>query len=127
MTLVSIRSCVLLVAICCACAAGCSSARGQATASAQAESSQPVSADPAVNAILESSCFTCHSTGAKAPWYAAVSPTYLAANAARAALNFSDWQAYDPARRSEEMRKIAESVRSGSMPPGDYTALDHSA
>jgi len=86
-----------------------------------------VSSDAQVNAILESSCYECHSTGGSAPWYAAVSPTYLAANSARSALNFSDWQTYDPQKKAEELKSIEQSVSGGSMPPGDYTALDHSA
>ncbi len=86
-----------------------------------------VSSDPKVSAILENSCHSCHSTGGRAPWYAAISPTYLAANSARKALNFSDWQTYDNERKAAELKSIEESVSSGSMPPGDYTALDHSA
>jgi hypothetical protein len=86
-----------------------------------------VSADPKVTAILESSCFQCHSNNGSAPWYAAVSPTYLAANSARGAVNFSDWQSYDREERADRLNRIAQSVSAGSMPPGDYTALDHSA
>jgi len=86
-----------------------------------------VNSDPQVNAILKSSCYSCHSTGGSAPWYAAISPTYLAANSARGVLNFSDWQTYDDGRKTAELKSIEQSVSSGSMPPGDYTALDHSA
>lgn len=56
-----------------------------------------------------------------------MSPTYLAANSARGVLNFSDWQSYDAEKRAAELKAIEQSVSSGSMPPGDYTALDHSA
>jgi uncharacterized membrane protein len=80
-----------------------------------------------VNTILQKSCYQCHSTGGIAPWYAAVSPTYLAANSARGVLNFSDWQTYDAQKKSDALKSIEASVNGGSMPPGDYTALDHSA
>jgi len=80
-----------------------------------------------VNEAIEQSCYECHSTGGKAPWYAEVSPTYLAANSARKVLNFSDWATYDDQMKAEALKKIEQSVQSGSMPPGDYTALDHSA
>ena len=107
---------------------GCSSSTQtttpEATASAPANA---VSNDQRVNAILESSCYECHSTGGTAPWYAAVSPTYLAANSARGVLNFSDWQTYDAQKTADQLKSIAQSVSGGSMPPGDYTALDHSA
>jgi uncharacterized membrane protein len=90
-------------------------------------STNTVSADSQVNTILQKSCYQCHSTGGSAPWYAAVSPTYLAANSARGVLNFSDWQTYDAQKKSEALKNIEASVNGGSMPPGDYTGLDHSA
>jgi hypothetical protein len=107
---------------------GCSSSTQTTTPEATAPApSNAVSNNPQVNAILESACYECHSTGGTAPWYAAVSPTYLAANSARGVLNFSDWQTYDAQKRADELKSIAQSVSGGSMPPGDYTALDHSA
>jgi uncharacterized membrane protein len=102
---------------------GCSSS----TTTTPEATAKAVSNNQQVNAILESSCYECHSTGGTAPWYAAVSPTYLAANSARGVLNFSDWQTYDAQKRADELKSIAQSVSGGSMPPGDYTALDHSA
>jgi mono/diheme cytochrome c family protein len=104
--------------------AGCSSS--QQPASTEAPTTD-VSTDPEVNAILQSSCFQCHSSSGSAPWYAAVSPTYLAANSARGVLNFSDWQTYDAEKRAAELKSIEQAVSGGSMPPGDYTALDHMA
>ena len=103
---------------------GCSSSQQTATAPGSTNS---VSNDSTVNAILEQSCYQCHSTGGSAPWYAAVSPTYLAANSARGVLNFSDWQTYDAQKKADALKNIQQSVSAGSMPPGDYTALDHSA
>ncbi len=107
---------------------GCSSSQETATpAAAVPSSTNTVSTDPQVNAILEQSCYECHSTGGSAPWYAAVSPTHLAAKSARGVLNFSDWQTYGVQKRAEALKNIEQSVSAGSMPPGDYTALDHSA
>lgn len=108
---------------------GCSSSRQPAAApsAAATNSSSGISSDPRIDAILEKSCYTCHANGASAPWYAAVSPTYLAAGSARNVLNFSVWPTYDAQKRAAELKSIAQSVSSGSMPPGDYTALDHSA
>ena len=102
--------------------AGCSSSQESVPSS-----TNTVSADSQVSTILQKSCYQCHSTGGSAPWYAAVSPTYLAANSARGVLNFSDWQTYDAQKKSEALKNIEASVNGGSMPPGDYTALDHSA
>ena len=103
---------------------GCSSSQQTATAPS---STNAVSTDRQVNAILEQSCYECHSIGGSAPWYAAVSPTYLAANSARGVLNFSDWQTYDAQNKADALKNIEQDVSGGSMPPGDYTALDHSA
>ena len=108
--------------------AGCSSSQStSSTAAPVPDSANAFSTDPQLNAVVEQSCSQCHSTGGKAPWYATVSPTYLAANSARNALNFSDWQTYDAQRKAAVLKNIEQSVQSGSMPPGDYTALDHSA
>ncbi|HEV2170507.1 MAG TPA: heme-binding domain-containing protein [Candidatus Binatus sp.] len=108
--------------------AGCSSSQPSNTTTATASSpTDAVSSDPQVNAAIEQSCSQCHTTNGKVPWYATVSPTYLAANSARKVLNFSDWQTYDDQKRSEALKAIEQSVQGGSMPPGDYTALDHSA
>jgi uncharacterized membrane protein len=107
---------------------GCSSSQQTAALETTAQDSpNAVSTDPQVNAILEQSCYECHSTGGSAPWYASMSPTYLAANSARGVLNFSDWQTYDAQKKADALKKIEQTVSSGSMPPGDYTALDHSA
>ena len=106
---------------------GCSSSTTTTPEAAAPAPANAVSNNQQVNAILESSCYECHSTGGNAPWYAAVSPTYLSANSARGVLNFSDWQTYDAQKRADELKSIAQSVSGGSMPPGDYTALDHSA
>src|SRR5271168_5084301 len=107
---------------------GCSSSQETTAPAATVTSpANAVSIDPQVSAILQSSCYECHSTGGNAPWYAKVSPTYLAANSARGVLNFSDWQTYDAQKKADAVKNIEQSVSRGSMPPGDYTALDHSA
>jgi uncharacterized membrane protein len=105
--------------------AGCSGSQPPTAFSALPSNS--VSSDQEVKSILERSCFQCHSNTGSAPWYAAVSPTYLAANSARGVLNFSNWQDYDAEKRAAELKNIEQSVMVGSMPPGDYTALDRSA
>ncbi len=42
-------------------------------------------------------------------------------------LNFSDWQTYYAEKRAAELKSIEQAISGGSMPPGDYTALDHTA
>ena len=68
---------------------GCSSSQQTAAPETTAQrSTNAVSTDRQVNAILQQSCYECHSTGGSAPWYAAVSPTYLAVNSARGGTQF---------------------------------------
>ena len=123
----SLPSIAWLVTLAVAIAACSSSQQATAPEATVPGSTNAVSSDSQVNAILQKSCDECHSTGGSAPWYAAVSPAYLAANSARGVLNFSDWQTYDAQKKSEALKSIENSVNGGSMPPGDYTALDHSA
>jgi len=120
---------LMLAALLAVVAAGCSTSQPESgpASNQNAVASSEVSTDPRINAILEKSCYGCHSTGGSAPWYAAVSPTYLAAGSARKVLNFSEWETYDADKKAAELKSIVESVTGGSMPPGDYTALDHSA
>ncbi len=129
MKFVSLLACACVSVSLCVLAAGCSSSQQTAPApsAAASNSSNGISGDPRIDAILEKSCFSCHANGGSAPWYAAVSPTYLAAGSARNVLNFSAWPTYDAQKKGAELKSIAKSVSSGSMPPGDYTALDHSA
>ena len=91
--------------------AGCSSSQESVPSSTNTTDSQ-------VNTILQKSCYQCHSTGGSAPWYAAVSPTYLAANSARGVLNFSDWQSYDAQKKSEALKNVEASVNGGSNAAG---------
>lgn len=83
-------------------------------------------ADATVAPLLARACFGCHTTEAQRPWYAHLAPSSWDA-AARDDLNFSDWSIYDEARRGEAMEAIALTVRSGAMPPRDYTFFDRAA
>lgn len=109
--------------------AGCSSSRESAPAasSAAADVSDTVAAGPQVHAILEQSCYSCHSSHGNAPWYAVMAPTYLAAGSARSVLNFSEWRTYGAEKQKAELKSIERSVSAGSMPPRDFSVLDHSA
>jgi hypothetical protein len=80
-----------------------------------------------VRAVLERSCFDCHSNETEWPWYAYVAPaSWLVAsdvNEARHHLNFSDWDAMEASRRDRATHEIQEEVEEGEMPPGTYLAL----
>ncbi len=107
--------------------AGCSGARKTAPP-ASAIPLTPAISDSQVGAVLANSCFGCHSNSARPPWYARIAPSYWAdRSGARKALNFSEWPGYDGATKRAEIQAISAAVRTGSMPPGDYTFFDRSA
>jgi len=70
-------------------------------------------------------CFDCHSNESEWPWYSNVAPiSWLVqhdVDEGRSTLNFSEWN------RPQEGDEAAETVREGSMPPGQYLITHPSA
>jgi hypothetical protein len=75
---------------------------------------------PAVKAVLETSCYDCHSHETRWPWYSRVAPvSWLVAHdieEARDHLNFSQWGKLDAKRREKLTEEIWEEVEEGAMP-----------
>jgi hypothetical protein len=90
-----------------------------------------VDAPPEVRAVLQRSCYDCHSHATRWPWYAWIAPVswLLAHDVAegREHLNFSTWGRYDAAERAENLEEIAEMVEEGEMPPWFYLPLHRDA
>lgn len=88
-----------------------------------------IQADPAIQSLLRSACYNCHSNETVWPWYSNVAPiSWLLAsdvNEARSHLNFSMWGAYSSNVQSNKLAAIAEEVQSGDMPLW-YYMLVHS-
>jgi hypothetical protein len=86
-----------------------------------------VPADPEVRAILERSCYDCHSHQVTWPWYGYVAPiSWLLAydvSHAREHLNFSTWNAYDAEERRKKLEEAWEEVEEGEMPLFFYVWL----
>lgn len=84
-----------------------------------------------VRAILERSCYDCHSNRTAWPWYSAVSPlSWLVADdvhEARRHLNFSEWGKYKDDVRTTKLDMIASEVDKGDMPLGRYLLLHQNA
>jgi hypothetical protein len=80
-----------------------------------------------VRAILERSCYDCHSHETRWPWYAWVAPaSWLVAydvSEARDHLNFSAWNRVRPAKRAEKLEEVWEEVDHGHMPLWYYLLL----
>ncbi|MGH7779676.1 MAG: heme-binding domain-containing protein [Candidatus Binataceae bacterium] len=107
-------------------AAGCASSSNSAGA-IPTVAPVDVTSNAAVEQILQNSCYSCHSNGGSAPWYASISPSYLASNSARSKMNFSDWNNYDQATKAQARNLAASVVADGEMPPWDFKLLHPSA
>ena len=79
-----------------------------------------------VLAILKRSCYDCHSSETKAPWYFTVAPIswYTQRNVknARKIINFSKWNSYSKEKRLKVLKDIPKSIVI-RMPQQDYLYL----
>jgi hypothetical protein len=84
-----------------------------------------------VNAILERSCYDCHSNKTVWPWYSYVAPvSWLIANdvhGGRRHVNFTDWNSMDARRQDRALRNTTDEVEQGDMPLWYYLPLHRSA
>jgi hypothetical protein len=75
---------------------------------------------PAVKAVLETSCYDCHSHETSWPWYSRIAPfSWLVAHdveEARDHLNFSQWGQLDAKRQAKLAEEMWEEVEEGEMP-----------
>jgi hypothetical protein len=94
---------------------------------ARAARSGVATVDPPVEAVLERSCYPCHSAERHDPWYAKLAPSSWSIAGGKEALDFSTWPSLDDARRRLAIAMVADSVHRGSMPPVDYAFLNHAA
>jgi hypothetical protein len=81
-------------------------------------------APPEVKAILQRSCYACHSHETVWPFYGYVAPvSWLLAmdiHDAREEMNFSTWNTYRVDEREHHLEEIVEEIEEGHMPPGHY-------
>ena len=78
-----------------------------------------------VQAILETSCYDCHSNNTRYPWYAKIQPGswWMASHIKKGKeeLNFSDFEKYSKRRQLSKLKAIAGSVKDETMPLPSYT------
>ena len=86
-----------------------------------------VEAPREVKAILERSCYDCHSNRTRWPWYSRVAPvSWLVArdvHEGREELNFSDWPAFDLEKQDDHLKHIKKQVEKGKMPLPIYLSM----
>jgi hypothetical protein len=85
----------------------------------------------AVAAVLKRSCYDCHSSETRWPWYSAIVPMGWGVadhvKEGRSHLNFSEWGVYPPKKRVGILEKICDEVREGQMPLKQYLWLHRDA
>ena len=98
--------------------------------SAQALESH-IQLDSKVAAILDRSCYDCHSNKTRWPWYANVAPVSWFVidhvDEGRSHLNFSEWGMYSPEEQKTHLGQFCELVTEGWMPLSSYTPLHPNA
>jgi hypothetical protein len=84
-----------------------------------------------VETVLRRSCYDCHSSETRWPWYSAVVPMAWGVasdvNEGRAELNFSQWGRYPARKRIALLEKMCDEVREGKMPLPQYLWLHRDA
>lgn len=77
-----------------------------------------------VKAVLERSCYDCHSNRTRWPWYSNLAPVswMVARHVAegREHLNFTEWEKLRPKQRKNAWEDVGEAVRVGVMPLTSY-------
>ena len=80
-----------------------------------------------VKAILRNSCYACHSTETRLPWFDQVVPAYWLVvhdvREGREHLNFSEIGALPEAKRKGLLWEAVNHAMLGAMPPGRYTLI----
>lgn len=98
--------------------------RNVAPASTEGDISEVVEVPEDVAAMLDRSCFDCHSNTTRYPWYAEIQPVgwWLASHIreARKELNFSEFASYRPRRQVIKLGQIGDEVHEEKMPLPSY-------
>ena len=83
-----------------------------------------------VQAILERSCFDCHSSHTTFPWYSNIAPvswfTKDHVKEGREHLNFSTWNSYTDEKKMKYLEKLPKAIKS-KMPMESYLIMHKDA
>lgn len=75
-------------------------------------------------AVLKESCYDCHSSEARYPWYTNVAPLSWwikhHINEGSHHLNFSEWGTYKSRRQDHKLEECVEMLEEDEMPLGSY-------
>jgi len=83
-----------------------------------------------LQAILKRSCFDCHSSHTKFPWYSSIAPiswfTKYHVKEGREHLNFSTWNSYADEKKLKYLQKLPKAIKS-KMPLTSYLIIHKEA
>ncbi len=89
-----------------------------------------IDAPPDVKAVLERSCYDCHSNKTVYPWYAHVAPMSWLLHRdvveGRKHVNFTEWDKVPADKKNRKLWGIVKETKGGDMPPWFYLPM-HSA
>jgi len=89
-----------------------------------------IEASENVQAILERSCFDCHSSHTTFPWYSNIAPvswfTKDHVKEGREHLNFSTWNSYTDEKKMKYLEKLPKAIKS-KMPMESYLIMHKDA
>ncbi|PSG86501.1 heme-binding domain-containing protein [Aurantibacter aestuarii] len=78
-----------------------------------------------VLAILETTCYDCHSSNTTYPWYNNITPVNYWLDShieeGKEHFNMSDWNSYSLKKKDHKLDELIEEVEEGEMPLNSYT------
>jgi len=90
-----------------------------------------LNSDQKVMSILKTSCYDCHSSETKYPWYQNVAPvSWIMSDhivRGRKALDFSNWANIDPKVKLLRLERAKQVINNDMMPKHDYLLMHKNA
>ena len=84
-----------------------------------------------VKAMLQTSCYDCHSNNTKYVWYDYIQPARAIVenhiNNAKEDLNFNEWGTYTNRKQERLLNSIKEQIETKQMPLSSYTLMHKDA
>lgn len=84
-----------------------------------------------ISAILKESCYDCHSSNTRYPWYDRITPVNFWVNGhiehGKGKLNFSEWKHYSAKKKAHKLDEVIEALKNNEMPLSSYTFMHSGA
>jgi cytochrome c553 len=84
-----------------------------------------------IAAMINTSCYDCHSNNTNYPWYAEVAPiSWMIANhveEGKEELNFSEWSTFSEKRKKKKIKEMIDELEEKEMPLAGYLLMHSEA